>query len=67
MDLSTPQGRRDYLIQIRKRNINEFEGILNGTNRQYQKYMHDERFLNDVKRNLEIEKDLLNDLLEMEF
>jgi hypothetical protein len=65
-DLETEEGRTEYLINLRKRNIKEFEFILQGKHPNYKKYEEDSVFMNDVKRHLEIEKNLLKDLLEDE-
>jgi hypothetical protein len=54
------------LIAQRLRDTQVMEGILNGTNTLYKKYMNDETFIDGVKRRLEIEYKLLEDLYEME-
>ncbi len=58
--------RKHELIAQRLRDTQVMEGILNGTNTLYKKYMNDETFIDGVKRRLEIEYKLLEDLYEME-
>lgn len=63
-DLNTVEERTVYLINLRKKNIKEFESILAGMHPSYKKYELDSVFMKDVKRHLEIEQNLLKDLLE---
>ena len=64
VNLETEEERTQYLINMRKNNIKELEKILQGKHVGYKKYMNDQTFLNSVKKQLEIEKDLLNQLVE---
>jgi len=66
-DLETEEERKVYLINLRKRNIKEFERILEGRHPKYKKYMNDRTFLNSVQKQLEIEGDLLEQLLSEEY
>lgn len=63
-NLETVEGRTKYLIDLRKKNIKEFESILQGKHPGYKKYESDLVFMDSVRRNLEIEQNLLEDLLE---
>lgn len=62
-DLSNEEGRTEYLIDKRKKNIKLFNDILDGKVEEYKNNMNSEVFINDVKRHLKIETDLLNDLI----
>lgn len=63
-NLETVEGRKKYLVDLRRENIKKFKQILNGECSEYKKYMNDQTFLNSVRKHLKIEKDLLNDLLK---
>jgi len=65
-DLETAEERKVYLVNLRKRNIEEFERILNGRDVRYAKYMNDQTFLRSVQNQLDVERDLLEQLLSEE-
>jgi hypothetical protein len=57
------QIRRHSLIVQRLNNIKEMKLIIQGESKQYKKYMNDKIFVEGVRHRLEIEKELLEDLL----
>lgn len=61
--LETKQQRVQCMIKERKNKIKELEKILQGKDIRYNKYNDEQIFINSVKKNLEIEKQLLNELL----
>lgn len=65
-DLETVEERKVYLVNLRKRNIKEFERILDGKDSRYQKYVNDQTFLKSVQNQLNTERDLLEQLLSEE-
>lgn len=62
-NLKTEEERTKYLIDERRKNIKEFEEILSGKNPNY-RYKLDSVFMNNVRKRLELEQNLLNDLLK---
>lgn len=66
-NLDTIKGRYDYLVNERNTKIKELERILQGKDIRYKKYMDSDIFIQSVKKDLEIEKQLLNELLTDSF
>lgn len=66
-DLETVEERKEYLINLRKGNIKEFERILKGKDARYENNMNDQTFLRSVQHQLDMERDLLEQLLSEEY
>ncbi len=58
--------RKHELIAHRLRNIKAMEEIIAGKSNEYSKYMHDSMFIQGVRMKLEVEKECLQELYDME-